>query len=138
MRSLYLVATRHKEFFGFAAVLWAAAVYGFGLGVLVPGQGYAADGFTGQSLYTLCNLKDKVSETGCETWIAGFFAGYHFARMLTADQRKEATTCPPEGISGEQARLIIEKFMRNNPQVLHFSADAVAASAIDQAFSCDR
>jgi hypothetical protein len=45
--------------------------------------------------------------------------------------------CPPEsGISTEQARLIVEKFFRNNPEQLHVDAGLVAGLAIIQAFPC--
>jgi hypothetical protein len=45
--------------------------------------------------------------------------------------------CPPNGgVSVDQGRLIIEKYMRNNPETLHEQAGVVAGLALVQAFPC--
>ncbi len=66
-------------------------------------------------------------------WISGFEAGL-FAAQHAAGMNM--SVCLPEGITGEQAILIIEKFMKENPKILNMGADVVAHFALWQAFPC--
>jgi hypothetical protein len=44
-----------------------------------------------------------------------------------AARASQEAVCLPDGFTGEQARLVIEKFMRDNPAKLHQSATFLVA-----------
>jgi hypothetical protein len=44
--------------------------------------------------------------------------------------------CPPDGFETTQARLIIEKHMKDHPEQLNRPAAVVAAFALQKAFAC--
>jgi hypothetical protein len=57
-----------------------------------------------------------------------------FAAQATAKQQR--VTCLPSGSTGEQAVLIVRKFLKDSPQVLHQPADVLAFVALTRAFPC--
>jgi hypothetical protein len=93
-----------------------------------------AQSFTGLDLNGACTGKDQEAQHTCAIWISGFQAGVLMARI--AAEATQDRVCLPDGFTGEQARLIVEKFMRDNPAVLHKSATVVAMSALFEAFPC--
>jgi hypothetical protein len=49
----------------------------------------------------------------------------------SVSETKAGGCCPPDqGYSADQARLIIQKFLRENPQALHQQADVLAAALL--------
>jgi Rap1a immunity proteins len=46
--------------------------------------------------------------------------------------------CLPDELLGSQAVLIIEKFMKEHPEQLHYPARVVAFYALWQDFSCSK
>lgn len=44
--------------------------------------------------------------------------------------------CVPEKVSAAQARDIVVKYLRDNPQERHYSAAGIAAKALSVAFPC--
>ena len=92
--------------------------------------------FTGNDLHTLCTLDTEKTKTACRMWITGFLNGLTMAQVLSKQQNKEPVTCIPNGVTGDQARMIVEKYMRDRPNVLHLSGEPIAAFALTRAFPC--
>ena len=97
-----------------------------------------AEGLDGTKLYEICGHHDFSSSenTVCAYYVKGFIEG-----MLFGDFSAKVTVgyCPPEeGISVEQGRLIIEKYMRDNPAILHRHAGVIAGEALLTAFPCKK
>jgi hypothetical protein len=88
--------------------------------------------FTGMELRELC-VGTKASQDLCRTWISGFHAELGAAQATAKDAR---VTCIPNGTTGDQARLIVEKFMTDQPNVLQLGADVVSFLALSRAFPC--
>lgn len=90
--------------------------------------------FNGIDLWNMCASGAKGTAV-CKTWITGFQSGLYAARV--AGEAGE-TVCLPKGFTGNQAHLIVEKFMRDHPQLLNNSADVVAFTALSLAFPCKK
>jgi len=89
----------------------------------------AAESITGNSLYQLCH--DKDTDGLCAMWVTGFLNG-----VVAAKDKRLPAACPPPKVTGGQARLVIEKFMSDHPDLLHMSAHGVADAALAGAFPC--
>lgn len=93
--------------------------------------------FTGMDLLNMCGSKDKEAKSLCESWIVGFQAG-----VGTAEDFRKATNggsvCLPKGFTGGQVILIVEKYMKENPKLLHFGANMVTFEALFEAFPCQK
>jgi hypothetical protein len=96
-----------------------------------------AEDFNGMALYQYCEHHDPdhVYESAlCGFYVRGFLEG-----MLLGAGIGAKVFCPPEaGISAPQARLIIEKYMRENPKALNAQVGAVAGAALITAFPCKK
>ena len=101
--------------------------------LLLPASASAE--FTGLQLRDLCSDKSQHAQDFCQTWISGFAAGLFAAQQgrLSGDE-----VCLPNGFAGKEARLIIEKFMMENPSVLHLTAEPVVLVALAHAFPCKK
>jgi Rap1a immunity proteins len=99
----------------------------------------AEEGLTGNVLYDACNDRDNLTnQTFCNMWILGFSTGFFDAQAEAHRQKLTAVSCLPNGITGEQARLIVEEFMKDNPKLLHHPADVIAFAALNAAFPCKK
>jgi hypothetical protein len=94
-----------------------------------------AAGLTGNELQEFCSAPESSSKNfACTTYVSGFVAG-----IETGEGTKRKDTrmwCFPDGATIGQARLIIEKYMRDNPQSLHQGAPVIAGKALLSAFPC--
>jgi Rap1a immunity proteins len=95
--------------------------------------------YTAQELQTDCSDHSASSISSIRTllclhYIAGFVDGIR----ANEDPKRSAEKlwCFPKGITLGQARQVIEKYMRDNPQVLHLEAAGVAGLALLTAFPC--
>jgi hypothetical protein len=92
-----------------------------------------AAGLSGTELYGFCTNQNKSVRTVCETWISGFQAGI-YAQSQAA--KTDVSVCLPDGFTGAQAKLIIDKFMKDFPATLHNQAEIVAFFALSREFPC--
>jgi hypothetical protein len=92
--------------------------------------------FTAMMLHNICASDDERENTGCDMWIGGFEAGLFAAQAASPKDRR--ITCLPNGFTGGQAKLIVIKFLKDHPNILHEPADVVAFVAISQAFPCPK
>ena len=95
----------------------------------------SAGALSGVELYQSCQDKKRgVGNIVCTAYIHGLVDGM---TMGVASEKFPGKYCPPDsGISAPQARLIIEKFLRDHPERLHVEAGLVAGLAIIEAFPC--
>ncbi len=103
--------------------------------VIVAFPACAAD-FTGTMLYSACTASDPESRQICGMWISGFTAGVFYSQALARHKHMMPASRLPDGVTGSQAQLIIEKFMLEHPEHLHEAAEANAIGAFEGAFPC--
>jgi hypothetical protein len=103
------------------------------LAIFVSNNASALDAI---QLYRDCHAKTgSVGDFGCTAYIHGFLDGIATGRVVA--EKKPGMFCPPkEGVSVDQGRLIIEKYMRDHPGELNHAAGLVAAGAMYDAFPC--
>lgn len=92
-----------------------------------------AAGFKGTELNEMCASENKGMKNICNMWISGFQAGIAAGRSAA---KTDFSVCLPDGFTGNQATLIIEKFMKDNPATLHNPAEVVAFYALSREFPC--
>ena len=94
-----------------------------------------ANALTGTELYRNCTEgKQSIGSAMCLAYVRGFAEGIVFGNELGKLPR---AFCPPTaGLHVDQARLIIEKFLRDNPDKLHNEAVFLAGQALMEAFGC--
>jgi hypothetical protein len=91
---------------------------------------------TGNWLYTVCATSDPKGQTICQMWISGFQAGIISSQNLAQVNKLKRASCIPPDVTADQAKLIIEKFLKDNPQYMQLSAEMVASYALVIAFPC--
>ena len=91
---------------------------------------------TGNWLYTVCAANDQRGQLICQMWIRGFQAGIISSQNLAQVNKLKPASCIPQGVTADQAKLIIEKFLKDNPQYMQLSAETVASYALVIAFPC--
>jgi hypothetical protein len=94
---------------------------------LIPTASYALTGF---DLYHICSSEEgSLEDVECVFYIKGFVDGVMVGSV---------PFCPPnDGIIDEmQARLIVEKYMRDHPEKLGTDAGLLAERAMMGAFPC--
>jgi len=92
--------------------------------LMVSSAAYAAASLTGNSLQQFCAAPSgSVGDAACNHFIEGFTAGADFS---TDDK----AICIPKGATVSQGRLVVEKFMRENPERLHLQAALIVGAAL--------
>jgi hypothetical protein len=94
-----------------------------------------AAALSGTELYTLCSAPaGSTKEVACISYVRGLLDGIDIGAGVP---EFTARYCPPNGgIETTQARLIIEKQMKDHPELLNRHAVVIAASALQEAFPC--
>jgi Rap1a immunity proteins len=95
-----------------------------------------AQNLAGDWLYSVCNSADQQGQLICKMWISGFQSGMFSSQQLARANKLKPATCIPNNVTGDQARLIVQKFMSDNPKYRQLSAELVAAYALEIAFPC--
>lgn len=89
-----------------------------------------AASLTGNKLLQMCaSPSGSVGDIACDHFIEGFAAGVDY---LAGDK----VICFPNGVTVNQGRLVVEKFMRENPEKLHTQAALLVGAAFRRAFPC--
>jgi len=94
-----------------------------------------ARALTGAELLRLCRQEKATrGNLACVTYTRGFIDGFVSATIAA---NKNARACiPSDGVSADQGRLIIEKYLRDNPEKLDLDAGDLAMAAMIDAFRC--
>jgi hypothetical protein len=90
----------------------------------------------GNWLYTVCGASDQQGQLICKMWVSGFQAGMVSSQNLARVSKIKPASCIPYDLTADQTKLVIEKFLRDNPQYMQLSAEMVAAYALVIAFPC--
>ena len=90
--------------------------------------------FTGNDILKLCTDGNKDADRACLMWMTGLGAGMAVSEAMSRHEKKEPVVCIPDGVNGNQIRMIVENYMRDNPNTLHLPADVIAGRAIQRAF----
>jgi hypothetical protein len=91
---------------------------------------------TAQTLYDMCVDNNQHAQVLCHTWIYGFVRGMQISQITATAVNLKPVTCFPRSITGEQAQLIIMKYLRDHPEDLHHEAAAISGAALIRAFPC--
>jgi hypothetical protein len=73
-------------------------------------------------------------EIACLMYIQGFGGGIETGDGSKLKDRR--MWCFPDNFTAEQAKLVVEKYMRDHPEKLHRNAAIVVGSALLLAFPC--
>ena len=124
-----------RKFGGSMRPVCSILVASFIAAPLIPADAVALDG---TQLYQSCRAKERTTlDFVCVAYIHGFLDG--MATGQATGEQNPPMYCPPKGgISVDQGRLIVEKYLRDHPEQLHKEAGLLAASALWDAFPCRR
>jgi Rap1a immunity proteins len=92
---------------------------------------------TGTQLYESCQGKARGAalDLSCAAYVRGLVEGLQLGRHLGMHAPK--LYCPPkDGLDPQQARLIIEKYLRDHPERLHENSSFLGMDALMGAFPC--
>lgn len=89
---------------------------------------------TGNTLMQACRFFP--SKTESSVYCMGYISGVLDDMRVWGDLMGHKNVCLPSGVEGEQLILIAIKFMKDNPDKLHYVASSLIATAYMQAFPC--
>lgn len=114
-----------RKIFLMAGPVLALATHGFAEGTYL----------TGTDLDMLCGDHDSNSDRDllCSTYVHGFLDGLNIGATLP---KKRLRYCPPRDLTVPQAKLVIEKYLRDHPTELKLDAGTIAARAFLAAYPC--
>lgn len=93
-----------------------------------------ASALTGNELYQNCTDGTLEGKLACAAYIKGVSDGLHMGATMS---KAGMTFCwPADGLEPTQARLVVERFLRDRPQHLHELAGILTATALHEAFKC--
>jgi hypothetical protein len=94
-----------------------------------------ANVMTGNELQNYCSApRDTQFDAACTQYVQGFLGGIEAS---SGGMSKDAKIwCIPDGATIGQARLVVEKYMREHPEGLHQPASLVTGLALMFAFPC--
>jgi hypothetical protein len=101
---------------------------------LLASQANAAR-LSGNKLHEYCTAPESSMEgVACTLYIEGYAAGIEAG---DGSKKKDARMwCFPPNSTVGQGKLIVQKYMRDNPAMLHHDADLIVGLALMQAFPC--
>jgi hypothetical protein len=112
--------------------------------LLFSARAFAADG---NHLSELCSVADKQELksdelpllTGCINYINGVLDTQIMWQSLTENEHQhKKSICAEEGINPMQSAKIVAKYLRDNPDKLHWTGAALVVNAIHLAFPCPK
>ena len=102
---------------------------------LLAANPVVADNLNGIKLREYCSDHTaSPNSIACFMYITGYVAGIEAGDG--SKQAKDRLWCFPKGATVAQARLIVEKYLRENPEGLHLDASMIVGIALLQAFPC--
>jgi hypothetical protein len=114
-----------------------------GLGMLVATTASAAPWERGDQMLWACKGEGPEPENAlfgqitCVAYLSGFLDSHSIAVSL-GDSREEVNFClPAAGISNDQAKRIVIKWLESHPSQLHHSSRMLVLSALREALPCN-
>lgn len=108
--------------------------YAFLLAALLSGNAWA-EFMTGNDLLRLAEANNRVTSrtaSDADYQDSSQFFGY----LQGAFDANRNLVCPPSGFTTGQLSEIVKKFIRNNPEKLHFTGDVIVLLAMSESFTC--
>jgi Rap1a immunity proteins len=107
-------------------------------GVITIAATNSALAFNGVDLNNACaDKKNGAGDLTCTAYIRGVSEGFMRGLALSDKLQERIIYCPPtDGVSAEQARLIVEKYIRDHPKKLNEQASFLIEDALLGAFPC--
>jgi hypothetical protein len=90
--------------------------------------------FRGIELLWRCSSEEPDLQLACVGYLSGFMDGVEI--NATATKGRKSFCLPKEGISNDQARRILVKWLEARPKFLHESARVHVLLALKDAFPC--
>ena len=89
--------------------------------------------YNGTKLYNLCRAENAIDEALCEGYILGVQDAIYSGHLSD-----HFSICLPEGVEPDQIRLLLIRFIENNPDSMNFAAEGLVAKTLETSYSCDR
>jgi hypothetical protein len=110
------------------------------LSITTPATAEDATGFTVKQLYQMCSsTENSALNTACVAYLRGLIYGIPFGQESQKDGKQ---LCLPKAHNPEVARLIVKKFIEDNPKILDADGggvgDFVSIMALANAFPCSQ
>jgi len=80
----------------------------------------------GNQLYDRCTSQEIVKRLQCREYIAGMADAFNWDKFV----------CGPDQASENQVRDVVVNYLRDHPEVRHYSAASIAREALGEAFPC--
>ena len=100
------------------------------LGTLLP-AGSTKYFYNGTQLYNLCRAANAIDEAVCEGYILGVQDAIYSGHLSD-----HFNICLPEGVEPDQIRLMLIRFIENNPDIMNFAAEGLVAKTLETSYSC--
>ena len=81
---------------------------------------------TGNMLYETCGAHDIGNEKYCLAYAVGATDAFAW----------DGKVCPPRQVTEQQVRDIVVGYLRDHPELRHYSAPSIASRALEEAFPC--
>ena len=95
-------------------------------------QASSSDAFLrANQLYSLCSSESKLDNAVCEGYIIGVNDSVFSGHLSSVFQ-----VCYPAGVTIEQLRLVLVKYMSAVPEKLQFVAEGIVAEGLATVFQC--
>ena len=89
--------------------------------------------YNGTKLYNLCRAKNAIDEALCEGYILGVQDAIYSGHLS-----EHFSVCLPEGVEPAQIRLLLIRFIENNPDIMNFAAEGLVAKTLETTYSCKK
>jgi hypothetical protein len=86
----------------------------------------------GYELLQVCESKNQYDTGLCEGYITGV------STALNDKGISKVKLCIPDGVSSGQLVLVVKKWLKDNPEKLHYAGAAIVAFAAIGAFPCPK
>ena len=89
--------------------------------------------YSGTKLYNLCRAGNTIDEALCEGYILGVQDAIYSGHLSD-----HFNICLPEGVEPDQIRLLLIRFIENNPEFMNFAAEGLVAKTLETSYSCKK
>ena len=89
--------------------------------------------YNGTKLYNLCRADTPIDEALCKGYILGVQDAIYSGHLSD-----HFSLCLPEGVEPDQFRLLLIRFIENNPDIMNFAAEGLVAKTLETSYSCKK
>lgn len=110
-----------------------------------------SDFFIGQTVFDSCRNESPYTQGLCHGYVIGVISGlttgtqlsfgyYNYPTDFDAAQigaKEVMRSCAPENMTGEQAVLVVKKYLAEHPEKLHMPGTYIIFDALVESFPCN-